>query len=985
MPIQPIHCTYRRQHVMMILLALLILSVSTCSGVSALEQPKSVLFISAYTESFVIVPEQIEGIQAAFEPYPIQIEIEYMDTRRIETEENIEIFRQMLTYKLNQLPPYDAVLVGDDNALQFALDHQEELFSGIPIVFLGINDLQRAAQAANNPMITGVVEVFSLVETIEMAHQFHPEATRVVAIVDNTLTGQGDRDQFYQAASALPILIFEDLNASEYTYEALGEMLETMGEDTILLYMSMFQDSSGATMTIDEAVAFLKAHTQIPTYRASVGGVGEGLMGGKMVSYFEQGRVAADMVVQILQGTPISAIPMVSESPNQYFLDDELLREHGIDRSLIPKGSILLNQPTSFYTENRGLVNNALAVLAFLIILLMVTVFDNVRRRRIERELHEKNEELAAYNEEMLATEEELTAQYQTIQEHMEELAVLNQKYEIAISGTNSCVWEIDLETDRMFLSDDLKHILSVEINPSGNVESILNQLFPRREINRIRHAFTRYQSGTADEISLQISLKETGKSTRWVLFQGRGVYLQNGELVKLAGILLDITHIKEQEAHIDFLAHHDPLTRLPNRISFMNRIQEEIAAGHSGTVMLLDLDNFKAINDTLGHAVGDDVLREIALRLQRLTDDNFFVSRFGGDEFLILLSREADPKVIETRVRQILDVFESPFQVFNSRRQIHFSMGITRFPDDSSDMEQLIMNADTAMFQVKHSGKNHYMYFQQEMIEVLKEKVETERRLTEALAEDGFRLVYQPQVEPITGSIVGFEALLRLKGIAILPDRFIPVAEETGQIIPIGRWVVGEAIRQMASWRDQGLPLKPVAINLSSKQLSDEGLHGYLQQKLLEKNIPAEYLEVEITESVLLEESTDTTTFLNRLREIGIRIALDDFGTGYSSLIYLTYLPIQKIKLDKTLSDRFLKDESVEVMNSIITLGHSLNMEITAEGVEEPEQYRKLKKSGCDFMQGYLFSRPLPAEEVTPIYNSQLISDNASPAGASQ
>ena len=182
----------------------------------------------------------------------------------------------------------------------------------------------------------------------------------------------------------------------------------------------------------------------------------------------------------------------------------------------------------------------------------------------------------------MLATEEELTVQYQTIQEHMEELTVLNQKYEIATSGTNSCVWEIDLETDRMFLSDDLKRILSVEINPSGNVESILNQLFPRREINRIRHAFTRYQSGTADDISLQIPLEETEKSTRWVLFQGRGVYLQNGELVKLAGILLDITHIKEQEAHIDFLAYHDPLTRLPNRISFMNRIQEEIAAGHA-------------------------------------------------------------------------------------------------------------------------------------------------------------------------------------------------------------------------------------------------------------------------------------------------------------------------------------------------------------------------------------------------------------------
>lgn len=973
-----VECCRRGFRKLFYVLPLLIL-LSSWIPVHAFDQPKSVLFISSYSESFVIVPQQIQGIRSAFDPYPIQLEIEYMDTRRIESKENIEIFRQMLSYKLENLPPYDAVLVGDDNALQFALDHQEALLSGMPVVFLGINDLQRAEQAATHPLITGVVEAFSLVETIDIAHQFHPQATRVVAIVDNTLTGQGDKHQFYQASEAFPSLKFEDLNTSEFTYDAFGEVLGTMGEETILLYMSMFQDITGATMTIDEAVPFLKAHTQVPIYRTSVGGVGDGLMGGKMVSYFEQGRVAADMVVQHFQGIPIAEIPMVEESPNKYFFDDVLLREHQVDRALIPADAILLNEPTSFYRENRDLVNNVLAVMVFLLVLILVMAYDNVRRRRIERELHEKNEELAAYNEEMLATEEELTAQYQTIQEHMDELTELNQKYEIATSGTNSCVWEIDLETDRMFLSDDLKRIFTVEINPTGNVEHLLNQLFPRREINRIRHAFTRYQNGTIDEISLQIPLEEQGAATRWVLFQGRGVYRQNGELVKLAGILLDITHLKEQEAHITFLAHHDPLTQLPNRNSFMNRIQEEIEAGHAGTVMLLDLDNFKTINDTLGHAVGDDVLREIARRLKTLARENLFISRFGGDEFLILLSREAHPEAIEEQVQLIQEAFKPEFQVKNSRRQIYFSMGITRFPDDSTDIEQLIMNADTAMYRVKHSGKNHYMYYQEDMIEALKAKVEIERHLMEALSRGGFKLVYQPQVETATGNVVGFEALLRITGVSIPPDQFIPVAEENGQIIPIGRWVAAEAIGQMAVWKEQGLPLKPVAINLSSKQLGDEDFHLFLREQLMEKDIPPQYLEIEITESVLLEETTDTTAFLNRLTEIGVRIALDDFGTGYSSLIYLTYLPIQKIKLDKTLSDRFLKGETARVMDNIIALGHSLNMEITAEGVEDVTQYHQLRQSGCDYMQGYLFSRPLPAEEATPLYNARLFPEEAS------
>jgi EAL domain-containing protein (putative c-di-GMP-specific phosphodiesterase class I) len=285
-------------------------------------------------------------------------------------------------------------------------------------------------------------------------------------------------------------------------------------------------------------------------------------------------------------------------------------------------------------------------------------------------------------------------------------------------------------------------------------------------------------------------------------------------------------------------------------------------------------------------------------------------------------------------------------------------------------------MNADTAMYEVKNRGKNHYLYYHHELKNEMNRKIEIETVLRAALKSDGFKLVYQPQVDLYSGRISGFEALLRLKDNNLGPDQFIPVAEETGLISEIGRWVAREAVDQVVRWRDKGLAEKPVAINFSNRQLRDKDYVTHIASLLSKHHLNPQLIEIEITESILMENDYQTNQFLKELKDAGLSVALDDFGTGYSSLNCLTYLPVNKIKLDKSISEQFLQGNRIKVIESLILLAHSLNFKIIAEGIEEWEKVEILKNSGCDAIQGYVFSRPLEPAEIATIYNHNLLTE---------
>lgn len=933
------------------------------------DRDKQVLFISSYSESFPSVPDQIKGIREIFDPLDIQLDVEYMDTKRFDTSESNQLFYDLIKYKIDHLDPYDAVIVGDDSALQFAMDYQTDLFKDLPIVFLGVNDYERAALAGANPNITGIVEEMSLKENIEFGLKINKNASRIVAIVDDTMTGRGDREQFYKNQAFFKDLIFEEINVSQYTFQELNDIFENIGEDTILLYLSMYTDKSGDTLTIPEAVDILREHTHVPILRAEVGGVGQGVLGGKMVSYLESGKIAADMLLKIFGGTPVETIGIVTDSPNVYTFDYQLLKKYKISMKLIPEGAVLINRNISFYEEHKQLVLNTLLVLGFLIIIVVILSIDNVKRRKIEKALQASHEELTQTFEELTASEEELRAQYDTIQEHTEEIETLNLKYSVAIESTESAVWEYNIHSREMHISSKFINVINKSLKEQENIDRVFDMLLDEEEKFKIRKEFNDYLTGSKDEIHIHVMITDQDNTRRWVLVRGRGIKDINNEIKIIHGIILDISKMKEQEEYIEYLAVHDYLTNLPNRLHFMNKLRETLAFRKRGAILLLDIDNFKSVNDTLGHFYGDKMLKEISERLSVLIDDKLFVSRFGGDEFLILITGEDRAVNLEDYIHKIIRLFDEPVILGEKENFIKFSIGISRFPMDSDNIDQLMMNADTAMYCVKREGKNNYMFYNNDMLNELKSKAEIEIILRTALREEGFALYYQPQVNVVTGDIFGFEALLRLKNHRISPTQFITVAEETGLINEIGRWVTREAIRQIAAWRDKGYCPKPVAINFSSKQINDTGYISFLQDTLNSYSVDPSYLEIEITESILIEKTDATVDFLKRLKSIGNRIALDDFGTGYSSLNYLTFLPVDKIKLDKSLCEKFLSMESIRVMNSLIALVHSLELVITAEGVEDSEQFMRLKNGGCDYIQGYLFSKPLQEEEIEKIY----------------
>ncbi|MCB2289372.1 EAL domain-containing protein [Clostridium sp. CS001] len=431
---------------------------------------------------------------------------------------------------------------------------------------------------------------------------------------------------------------------------------------------------------------------------------------------------------------------------------------------------------------------------------------------------------------------------------------------------------------------------------------------------------------------------------------------------------------ITEQGEYISHLAYHDSLTNLPNRRKFINMLEAQLNDNRFGAVILLDLDNFKVINDTLGHTYGDRVLKRVAEELSNIKDEKVYVSRFGGDEFFILIQNEKDILQIESYAKNIINIFGNRLLIEGDMNYISCSIGITLYPFDSNCVDQLLMNADMAMYKVKNSSKNNYMFFNQEMTTNLQTQIKIEKILRAAIELNELKLLYQPQVCSNTGALVGFEALLRLKDHHISPAEFIPVAEETGIIIEIGRWVTRETIKQIATWKDKGFILKPIAINFSAKQLNDLSYVTFLTDTLREFHIDAKYINIEITESIFLEKKEETIKFLNELRALGIKIALDDFGTGYSSLSYLTFLPVDKIKLDKSLNDKFLELENIKVMDSLISLAHSLNLEVVAEGIEDVQHFNRLKVAGCNYIQGYLFSKPLEVDDAEKIYNDNFL-----------
>jgi diguanylate cyclase (GGDEF)-like protein/PAS domain S-box-containing protein len=455
------------------------------------------------------------------------------------------------------------------------------------------------------------------------------------------------------------------------------------------------------------------------------------------------------------------------------------------------------------------------------------------------------------------------------------------------------------------------------------------------------------------------------------------------GEVINYIGIFSDISQLKAATEHIEFLAHYDPLTHLPNRLLLKDRVAQALAGcqryGQRTALLFVDLDHFKVINDSLGHACGDLLLAQVAERLRNTVRETDTVARLGGDEFVVLLSEVQSVEAVIQVAQKTLVAMQGDFVIDHHCFNITPSIGISLYPDDGHDFDTLLKNADAAMYAVKQGGRNNYLFFTPSMNAGALERISMEHRLRRAQALGEFQLYYQPKVDVETGSIIGLEALLRWQHPEIgmvPPSRFIPLAEETGIIVSIGEWVLHTACRQNLAWQKQGLPAVPVAVNLSALQFRQRHLKDLVLNALHSSSLDPHYLELEITESMLMDDTTTAATTLSELRRTGIRLSIDDFGTGYSSLSYLKKLPLDTLKIDQS----FVRDitqnaDDAAVVSAVISMAHDLRLSVVAEGVETLEQLRFLRSRQCDMAQGYLFSRPLPADEIPPLLMRRVIS----------
>jgi diguanylate cyclase (GGDEF)-like protein/PAS domain S-box-containing protein len=429
--------------------------------------------------------------------------------------------------------------------------------------------------------------------------------------------------------------------------------------------------------------------------------------------------------------------------------------------------------------------------------------------------------------------------------------------------------------------------------------------------------------------------------------------------------IVRDITEQKSAAEKINYLAYYDTLTRLPNRNALNKYIENMINTKENFAVMLLDLDRFKNINDNLGHAVGDRLLKQVSRRLMECLEAETFISRYGGDEFVILLESARHEKATKA-ARAIIEELSQAFLVEKNEFYITPSIGISIYPIDGTQAEELIKNADTAMYAAKDGGRNNYRFFDYKLNKENQRKMDLEQGIRKALKNEEFQLFYQPQINLKTGEVIGVEALIRwqhpIEGM-ISPSEFIPIAEDTGLIVKLGEWVLETACKQLKIWQLKGLPYIRVAVNVSVHQFHSKHFVNKVAEILLKTGVNPKFLELEITESVIREQA-ESTRIMEQLKELGLEIAIDDFGTGYSSLSVLKYLPIDNIKIDKSfLDDINVKDDSI--VKTIIQMGKNLNFTIVAEGIEHKHQLSLLKKYKCHIGQGYYFSKPLPPEKI--------------------
>jgi diguanylate cyclase (GGDEF)-like protein/PAS domain S-box-containing protein len=549
-----------------------------------------------------------------------------------------------------------------------------------------------------------------------------------------------------------------------------------------------------------------------------------------------------------------------------------------------------------------------------------------------------------------------------------QERAVSEQRFQLVAQATSDAIWDLDLATHRLWWSDSFYETFGFKREVVGDeVVFWLDRIHPDDRL-RVETSFAAFCNGEMDQWQESYRFRDQNGRYIDVHDQGKSIRSDSGRVLRVVGGMIDVSERHRYERELAWQASHDTLTGLPNRIAVTQRISAAILRAERDRsevcVLLIDLDHFKLINDSLGHATGDEVLKVVALRLSTLFAGDAQVGRFGGDEFVAVIPHGID----RVARQQLLHLIAEPIELSGGLRYVTPSIGMACYPAHGEDADQLLKNADLAMYRAKQQGRNTCIEYDRSFETDVDDRLDVVSRLRRALDDGEFVLHFQPQFTADSRQLTGIEALVRWqhpeKGL-LPPAQFIPICEESGLIIPLGRWVLREACRHHARLQQLGRGDLSIAVNVSAAQFLRGDLLEDLRALKAEFALPPGAIELELTESVVMESPEVVILVMQELRDLGVSMSLDDFGTGYSSLAYLKRLPLDRLKIDRAFVRDLPQDEDdAAICTSVIALASALRLRVVAEGVEMPEQLDWLADHGCDEVQGYLLARPLPFEE---------------------
>ncbi|GAA0726926.1 hypothetical protein GCM10008905_23940 [Clostridium malenominatum] len=821
------------------LIALLILKSSLVSSAEI----KNILVLHSYNEGFAWTGSISKGINSVFDNGNINVNIkyDYMDLKENSSEEYIHTFFELQKSKYSHIK-FDIIIASDNGVMEYLSKYGEELFNKVPVVFCGINEINPSILSKHSEYKI-VVENIEVEEMVKNILSIFPNTRTFKVFGSDSTSGKND----FANIKRLPNKLSDNYEFNFYENTPIDKVkleIESSNKNTAFIFLTdPFIDENNHYRYINNLKDDFFKNSAVPLFSFWDFDLGYGTFGGKVTSAFYQGEEVGKIALSILKGSSLESIPNISQSPNKYMFDYNQLKRFRINVNALPEGSIIVNEPYSFFEKYKSLVIGAIVTFLFLItVISFLTIIINEKRKN-EMKLSNSYDELSAVYEELAATEEELRAQYEELQEN---------------------------------------------------------------------------------------------------------------------------------ENRIEEMAYYDKVTGLPNRNYIMERFEIKNSA-----LIFLDIDEFKKVNDTLGHNKGDELLKKIAFRLKKYSPSNSMVGRFGGDEFLILIPEFYDIKELEEICNNLINMFKVPFILDGVRNYVTASLGISVAPMDGEEIDVLLKNADTAMYRAKEQGKNQYCFFNHTMSKELLRKISIENNLRHALKKNEFKLYYQPQINLYSGKIEGMEALLRWNNKElgfVSPNEFIPIAEKNGLIVPIGNWVMKKACQQNKIWLSKGFKYDYIGINVSSIQFVRDDFVNTVSNVLEREKLPSSYLDIEITESLLIDSTENNINKLKDLKSMGVKISLDDFGTGYSSLNYLMQFPINKLKIDKSFVQNICNNKEQElIIDVIINLSKRLGQKVVAEGVETKEQLELLKSMGCDIAQGYYFSKPLSVEDMEELLKKNL------------